>query len=171
MRLIDLTKDFTESVSYAGSGSNQPAAHQANVLMPVIRITVPKSRIYTFRHLSDLVLKLATAAGAEIPNTSMLLWAVRKPSSRSPQDITGAFTYAAFGNTPLTSSAGQKTQFDQETMAKRRISFLPGSDVQLSQDQLLELLVQSTAAVSVAHANSFFQWTIVESDVVTQVAA
>jgi hypothetical protein len=171
MRLIDLTKDFTESVSYAGSGTNQPPTHLANVLMPVIRITVPKSRIYTFRHLGDLVLKLATGAGAEIPNNSLLVFGVRKPSSRSPQDITGAFTYAAFGNTPLTSSAGQKTQFDQETMAKRRISFLPGSDVQLSQDQMMELLVQSTSAISVANAASFFQWTVVESDVVTQVAA
>ena len=170
MRLITLTKGFSESVSYAGVGSDQPGAHVAGVLMPVLRITTPKSRIYTYRHLSDLVLKLATAAGAEIPNNSTLLFAVRKPSSRSPQDITGIFTYAAFGNTPLSSAAGQKTQYDQETMAKRRIAFLPGSDVQLAQDQKMELLVQSTSAVSMAHANSTFEWVVIESDVVTQVA-
>lgn len=175
MRLITLTKEFSESVSYGdatnGSGSNRPGAHLANVLMPVIRVTVPKSRVYTFRHLSDLVLRLATAAGAAIPNSSTLLFAVRKPTGRSPTDITGIFTYAAFGNVPLTSTAGEKTQYDQETMARRRIAFLPGTDVQLSQDQMMELLVQSTSAIRVDNAASAFEWVIIESDVITQVAA
>lgn len=171
MRETTLTKDFLESVSYAGSGNNQPAAHAANILAPVLRITVPKSRYYTFRNLYPLILKLFTAGGAEISNTSRLLFAVKKPGSNTPQEIMGGVTYSAWGNTPLVPTiAGQKGQYDDDTKANRRIAFLPGADVRLAQDQMMELLVQSSVAVSMAHANSFFELKVIESDVETQVA-
>jgi len=162
MRLITLTKDFAESVAQL--------ANVANVLSPTLRITTPKSRVYTYRQLSDIIIKMFTAGGVELPSSTQMLWAVRRPSARSPQDIAGIKTYSAFYNTPLISLAGEKTQFDQETMAHRRVNFLPGSDVQLSQDQILELLVKSTAVCDWTHASSHFEWTVVESDVVTQVA-
>lgn len=162
MRLITLTKDFSESVT--------TLSNTANVLSPVLRIITPKSRVYTYRHLSDLILKMVQTGGAELPSGTRLLWAVRKPTSRSPQDLTGTKTYSAWYNTPLISVAGEKTQYDQETMAHRRVNFLPGTDVQLSQDQILELLVESTAVVDWDEADSVFEWTIIESDVITQVA-
>jgi len=162
MRLITLTKDFAESVTVL--------ANTAGLLSPTIRIITPKSRVYTYRHLSDLILKMVATGGAELSQASTLLWAVRKPTSRSPTDISGIQTYAAFFNTPLIATAGEKTQFDQETMARRRVNFLPGTDVQLSQDQILELLLNATTAVDWTETGSVFEWTIIESDVVTQVA-
>jgi len=162
MRLITLTKDTSESVAQL--------TNVADFLSPTLRITTPKSRVYTYRHLSDIILKMFTSGGAELPASTTLVWAVRKPTTRSPQDISGVKTYSAFYNTPLIATAGEKTQYDQETMAHRRVNFLPGTDIQLSQDQILELLVKSASVCDWTHASSVFEWVVIESDVVTQVA-
>lgn len=57
-RVLTLTKAFSESVS--------TFANVANAFTPIVRITTPKSRLYTFKHGLPVGPKLATNAGVEV---------------------------------------------------------------------------------------------------------
>lgn len=161
-RVVTLTKAFSESVT--------TSSNVANAFTPILRITVPKSRLYTFKHGLPLVLKLLTAAAAEISANSRLVWVIRRPTQRSGADMTGVMNYRAWRSIPLTATAGEKTQYDIETSANRRIYFLADSDLQLPQDHVMEWLLNSPDVVDWNQANSDFEYDVEESDVLTQVA-
>lgn len=161
-RVLTLTKAFAESVAVL--------ANVANAFSPIARITTPKSRLYTFKHGLPLVLKLAKADGSEISANSRLVWVIRRPTQRSGADITGVMNYRAWRSIPLTATAGEKTQYDIETSANRRVYLLTDSDIQLPQDHILEWLVNSPDVIDWNHANTDFEYDVEESDVLTQIA-
>jgi|SRR5581483_1029661 len=161
-RVVTLTKAFSESIT--------TLANAANVFSPIVRITTPKSRLYTFRHGLPLVLKLLTNAPAEISANSRMLWVIRRPTQRQGADITGVMNYRAWRSIPLTATAGEKTQYDIETSANRRIYFLTDSDIQLPQDHTMEWLLNSPDVVDWTQAAADFEYDVEESDVLTQVA-
>jgi len=133
-------------------------------------VTTPKSRLYTYKHGLPLVLKLAKADGVEISANSRMVWVVRRPTQRSGADITGVMNYRAWRSIPLTASAGEKTQYDIETSANRRVYFLTDTDIQLPQDHIMEWLLNSPDVVDFNHANTDFEYDVEESDPMTQVA-
>jgi len=161
-RILTLSKTFSESVA--------TQSNVANTYSPIVRITTPKSRLYTFKHGLPLILKLVTNAGVEIGANSRFLWVVRRPTQRSGADITGVMNYRAWRSTPLTAVAGEKTQYDIETSANRRIYFLTDSDLQLPQDHIMEWLLNSPDVADFNHAGTDFEYDVEESDVLTQVA-
>ncbi|MFA5861213.1 MAG: hypothetical protein WDA16_05910 [Candidatus Thermoplasmatota archaeon] len=161
-RVLTLTKAFSESVA--------TFANVANAFTPIVRITTPKSRLYTFKHGLPVVLKLATNAGVEVGANSRMVWVIRRPTQRSGADITGVMNYRAWRSIPLSATGGEKTQYDIETSANRRVYFLTDSDIQLPQDHVMEWLLNSPDAVDFNHANTDFEYDIEESDVLTQVA-
>jgi|SRR5581483_6009530 len=161
-RVITLTKAFSESVT--------TLANVAGVFSPIVRVQTPKSRLYTYKHGLPLVLKLQTNAAVEINANSRLLWVVRRPTQRSGGDMTGVSNYRAWRSIPLVAAAGEKTQYDIETSANRRIYFLTDTDVQLPQDHIMEWLLNSTDVVDWTQAGSDFEYDVEESDVLTQVA-
>lgn len=161
-RVLTLTKAFSESVAVI--------ANVANAYSPIVRVTTPKSRLYTFKHGLPLVLKLATAAGVEISANSRMVWVIRRPTQRSGADITGVMNYRAWRSIPLVAAAGEKTQYDIETSANRRVYFLTDSDIQLPQDHVMEWLVNSPDVIDWNHANTDIEYDVEESDVMTQVA-
>jgi len=162
MRVITLTKAFSESVA--------TFANVAGVFSPIIRITAPKSRLYTLKHGLPIVLKLLRNNGAEIDPNSRLLWVMRRPTQRSGADMTGVMNYRAWRSTPLISVSGEKTQYDIETSANRRVYFLGQTDIQLPQDHIIELLLHSVDVVDFLQDGTDFEYDVEESDVLTQVA-
>lgn len=183
VRFITLHKDFSESVSVSGgaTGPSPPPANSPGQFSTLVRVTVPKSRTYTFKHMSDLVLKLyrtAANGAGQVSGASELLFAYKMPTMAVPSDIMGRKLYSPWANIPIdpTGSAG-KTQYDDETKSARRIYFKPGRDIELPQDHIMELLFKGASTgvgvadvVDWANANTLFEWTIAESDVQTQVA-
>lgn len=162
-----ITLDKSSSADGVAVTANLASATQ---FFPIVTITTPRSKVYTYRHQSDLVLKLLTAAAAEIAASSRIIFATRMPTQRRSSDETGTYTYAAWRNIPVQSSTGEPTQYNLETSPKRRISFNRGGDIIAPQEHVMEMLLQSSDVVDWTQAGTNFEWVVVESDVATQVA-
>lgn len=147
------------------------SANLANQFTSVFKVRTPKSRFYTYLNGQALVLKLATAAGADISALSRLIPAFLQPTARVPKEYGPPAVYAAWRNIPLTSAAGEKTQYDVETTTRRLLRFESGTNLTLPQDWEFHLMLESPDVVDWTHANTFIELQVDESAVATQVAA
>lgn len=141
VRQIILHEEFEES------GVVTLTSNAASTLTPIIDVKVPKARSYIFRDGFPLILKLEDETGAEIGSGSSIVHGVRRPNDQNPSDVTGTATYSAWRNIPLSASAGEKTQYDAETTARRTVEYNDGKDVVLPQDWHYVISLRSSSVV------------------------
>jgi hypothetical protein len=146
------------------------ASNVASRFSSIFVVRTPKSRYYTFLNNQAFILKLVTAAAAEISAVSRMIPAFLMPTARVPKEYGAPFTYAAWRNTPLSSSAGEPTQYNSETTVRRLLRFESGQNLTLPQDWEFHLMLESPDIVDWTQANTFIEIHVDESSVATQVA-